>query len=64
MVFQESTIEGRDVMTTGITELEEEFHEKILDKPGSSYRAIVENGTALDLNEAGAVVKMNSDCCR
>ena len=51
-------------MTTGITELEEEIHEKILDKPGSSYRAIVENGTALDLNEAGAVVKMNSDWCR
>ena len=64
MVFQDSTIEGRDVMTTGITELEEEIHEKILDKPGSSYRTIVEKGTALDLNKAGAVVKMNSDWCR
>ena len=48
-------------MASGITKLEEESHKEVLDKPGGSYGAIIENGTALYLYEAGTVVKMAAD---
>jgi hypothetical protein len=64
VIFQDSSVECGDVLATCLTKFEEKSDEEVLDKPGGSHRTIMEDGPALYLNKAGAVVKMYSDCCR